>query len=169
MGWRMLGVSMVVAVTACAGYAPGAGVRAGSTEAEVVQSMGSPTGRYPMPGGTQRLEFARGPFGRHTYMVDLDAQGRVSQVEQVLDARHFARVLPGQTRDEVLRTIGRPGERVGMYRDGQIWSWRYANNDCLWWQAQFDAQGIVTSAGYASERGCDGNDRSARLMPRALR
>jgi len=52
-------------------------------------------------------------------------------------------------------------------RDGQIWSWRYANNDCLWWQAQFDAQGVVTAAGYAPERGCDGsNDRSARMMPR---
>ena len=88
----------------------------------------------------------------------------------VLDARHFARVMPGQTRDEVLRTIGRPGERAGMYRDGQIWSWRYANNDCLWWQAQFDAQGVVTAAGYAPERGCGGpNDRSARMMTPAIR
>jgi hypothetical protein len=49
-----------------------------------------------MPDGTQRLEFARGPFGRHTYMVDLDAQGRVANVEQVLDARHFARVTPAR-------------------------------------------------------------------------
>ena len=169
MGWRVVGVSMVVGLAACAGYGPGAGVRAGSSEAEVVQAMGQPTSRYTMPGGMQRLEFARGPFGRHTYMVDLDAQGRVANVEQVLDARHFARVMPGQTRDEVLRTLGRPGERVGMMRDGQIWSWRYANNDCLWWQAQFDAQGVVTAAGYAPERGCDGPDRSARMMPRAVR
>jgi hypothetical protein len=84
----------------------------------------------------------------------------VSKLEQVLDVRHFATVMPGQTRDEVLRTIGRPGERVGMMRDGQIWSWRYANNDCLWYQAQFDAQGIVQQAGYGVERGCDGSDKA---------
>ena len=165
----MLLLAMGVALlAACAGYGP-SGVGVGNSEAQVVQAMGQPTGRYTLPGGTQRLEFARGPFGRHTFMVDLDAQGRVAKLEQVLDARHFATVLPGQTRDEVLRTLGRPGERVGMMRDGQIWSWRYANNDCLWWQAQFDAQGVVTAAGYGTERGCDGTDRSARLMPRAVR
>jgi hypothetical protein len=169
MNWRVLVMLLAVGLTACAGYGPGADVRAGSSEAEVVQTMGPPTGRYTLLNGTQRLEFARGPFGRHTWMVDLDAQGRVANVEQVLDAQHFARVMPGQTRDDVLRTLGRPGERVGMYRNGQIWSWRYANNDCLWWQAQFDAQGVVTAAGYAPERGCDGPDRSARLMPRAVR
>lgn len=161
-------IAMAVSLAACAGYGP-AGVSAGSTEAEVVQAMGQPTGRYTLPAGVQRLEYARGPYGRHTFMVDLDAQGRVAKVEQVLDARHFATIVPGQTRDEVLRTLGRPGERAGMMRDGQIWSWRYANNDCLWWQAQFDAQGIVTGAGYGQERGCDGNEKAARLMMRAVR
>jgi len=162
--WLLSG-AIVVLLAACAGYGPGT-VRVGSSEAEVTQTMGTPTGRYTMPGGTQRLEFARGPYGRHTYMVDLDAQGRVAKVEQVLDERHFATLLPGQTRDEVLRTIGRPGERMGMMRDGQIWSWRYPNNDCLWYQAQFNAQGILHSAGYGVERGCDGKDRSALLMRR---
>lgn len=144
----------------CAGYAP-TQVAVGSSESEVVQSMGPPTSRYTLADGQQRLEYARGPYGRHTYMVDLDAQGRVAKVEQVLDARHFEQVLPGQSRDEVLRTIGRPSERAGMFRDGQIWSWRYANNDCLWYQAQFDAQGVLTSAGYGIMPGCDGpNDRT---------
>ncbi len=159
MAWRVLGVSIVMGLAACAGYGPGPEVQAGSTEAQVVQSMGQPTGRYTMPGDTQRLEFARGPYGRHTWMVDLDAQGRVVRVEQVLQPRYFALVLPGQSRDELLRTIGRPGERMGMMRNGQIWSWRYPNNDCLWWQAQLDAQGIVTSAGYSQEPSCDGAQR----------
>jgi hypothetical protein len=159
MGSRAAAASMVLALAACAGYSPDASVQAGATEAQVVQTMGQPTGRYTMPNGTQRLEFARGPYGVHTWMIDLDAQGRVAQVDQVLDARHFALVLPGQSRDEVLRTIGRPGERMGMMRNGQIWSWRYPNNDCLWWQAQLDAQGIVTSAGFSQEPRCDGMHR----------
>jgi hypothetical protein len=164
MKLRSLISTIAVALAACAGYAPSA-LPEGSSEADVKQAMGEPTGRYALAGGGQRLEYARGPYGRHTYMVDLDALGRLIKWEQVLDVHHFAAVMPGLTRDEVLRTIGRPGERMGMMRDGQIWSWRYANNDCLWYQAQFDAQGIVTTAGYGTERGCDGdNKRSARMM-----
>ena len=163
MNVRLWAISMVVGLVSCAGYGP-AGLQPGSSEADVVQVMGQPTGRYTMPGGMQRLEFARGPYGRHTYMIDLDAQGRVAKVEQVLDSWHFATVLPGQTRDDVLRTLGRPSERAGMMRDGQIWSWRYANNDCLWWQAQFDAQGVLIQAGYGPERGCDAPNRAARPM-----
>ena len=51
-----------------------------------------------------------------------------------------------------------------MMRDGQIWSWRYANNDCLWWQAQFDAQGVLIQDVYGPERGCDAPNRAARPM-----
>lgn len=151
----------LVLLAACAGYAPDA-VRPGQSEAEVVQTMGAPTGRYTLPGGSQRLEFARGPYGRHTYMIDLDAQGRVAGWEQVLDADHFAEMVPGLSRDQVLRLLGRPGERAGMMRDGQIWSWRYANNDCLWYQAQFDVRGVVTSAGYGVAPGCNGDEKNGK-------
>jgi hypothetical protein len=143
-------------LVACAGYAPPKDMHVGSTEAEVVQAMGPPTGRYKLPEGGQRLEFARGPYGVHTYMIDLDSQGRVVKWDQVLDRRYFEAVSPGMTSDELLRFIGRPSERQGMFRNGQIWSWRYYNNDCLWWQAQLDSQGIVTAAGYGSAPGCDG-------------
>jgi hypothetical protein len=151
---------IAAALVACAGLGP-PNVKTGSTEAELVQAVGQPTGRYNLPDGRQRLEFARGPYGRQTYMADLDAQGRVARFEQVLDAQHFSMVSPGASSDDVLRTIGRPSDRMGMMRNGQIWSWRYANNDCLWYQAQLDAQGVVTAAGYGIAPGCDGDDRSA--------
>jgi hypothetical protein len=157
MRTTLIAASALSLLAACAGYAPPKDLHAGSSEAEVVQAMGQPTGRYPLAEGGQRLEFARGPYGRHTYMIDLDAQGRVVQWDQVLDPRYFDVLGPGMKRDYILRSIGRPSERMGMYRDGQIWSWRYPNNDCLWWQAQFDSQGVVTSAGYASAPGCDGD------------
>jgi len=166
MNVRLWVISTTVALASCAGYGP-VGVQPGQTEADVVKVMGPPTGRYTMPGGTQRLEFARGPYGRHTYMVDLDGQGRVAQVDQVLGPRYFDSVIPGKTTsDDVLRTIGRPSERAGAMRNGQIWSWRYANNDCLWWQAQFDSQGVLVQAGYGPERGCDAPNRAERRMGR---
>ena len=100
-------------LAACAGYAPPNDMRAACTEAEVVQAMGPPTGRYQLPEGPTRLEFARGPYGRHTYMVDLDAQGRVLKWDQVLDRRYFEAVTPGMTSEQLLRFIGRPSERDG--------------------------------------------------------
>jgi len=146
----------VAMFAACAGYAPPQDLLVGTPEAEVIKLMGAPTGRYPLPDGGERMEYARGPYGRETYMIDLDAQRRVVQWDQVLDRSYFETVSPGMKADDLLRLIGRPSERMGMMRNGQIWSWRYPNNDCLWWQAQIDAQGIVTAAGYGPAPGCDG-------------
>jgi hypothetical protein len=141
-------------LVACAGNMPPKDLN-GRSEAQVVQAMGQPTGRYPLPDNGRRLEFAKGPAGRETYMIDLDAQGRVVQSDQVLDANHFDVVSPGMKRDDLLRFIGRPCERAGVRGGGEIWSWRYANNNCLWWQAQVDAQGVVVGAGYAAMPSCD--------------
>src|SRR5262245_48372726 len=154
MKTRWIVLSKAALLAACAGVESQKDLK-GRTEAEVLQAMGQPTGRYAMPDNVRRLEYAKGPGGRYTYMVDLDAQGRVVQVEQVLDRNHFDVVTPGMTNDVLVRFIGRPGERVGVRGGGEIWSWRYYNNDCLWWQAQVDAQGTVVGAGYAPLPGCD--------------
>ncbi|HEY6353120.1 MAG TPA: hypothetical protein VIY30_01405 [Burkholderiaceae bacterium] len=150
----MIAVWTAGVLVACAGNMPPKDLN-GRSEAEVVQAMGQPTGRYPLPDNGLRLEFAKGPAGRETYMIDLDAQGRVVQSEQVLDANHFDVVSPGMKRNDLLRFIGRPSERAGVRGGGEILSWRYANTNCLWWQAQLDAQGVVAAAGYATMPGCD--------------
>jgi len=151
----MMMAAAVAVLAACAGYGLPPGLRVGTTEAEVVQAMGPPTGRYALPDGAERLEFARGPYGPHTFMIDVDAQRRVVRWDQVLTPAHFEALRAGMKADELLPLIGRPSERVGMMRNGQIWSWRYFNNDCLWWQAQLDAQGVVTAAGYGIDPRCD--------------
>lgn len=149
----IVGVAAVM-LAACAGYAPPPGLPIGAPEADVTKLMGLPTGRYPLPNGGERMEYARGPYGKETFMIDLDAQRRVVQWDQVLDRSYFDTVSAGMKADDLLRMIGRPSERVGM-RNGEIWSWRYYNNDCLWWQAQIDRQGVVTAAGYGTEPRCD--------------
>ena len=150
-----LSVGTLALLAACAGYAPPADLPVGAPEADVVNRMGPPTGRYPLPNGGERMEYARGPYGRETFMIDLDAQRRVVQWDQVLQRSYFDTLNPGMKADQLLPVIGRPSERVGMFRNGQIWSWRYYNNDCLWWQAQLDAQGVVTAAGYGIDPRCD--------------
>src|SRR5689334_1489633 len=88
-GILLLPLSLLLA--ACAGYAP-THVQAGQTEADVVREMGKPTGRYSLPDGGTRLEYARGPYGKHTYMIDLGRDGRVQRWTQVLSEENFSRV-----------------------------------------------------------------------------
>lgn len=135
----------------------------GQTEAEVVQRFGAPTGRYAMPGGVTRLEYATGPYGRETWMVDLDAGGRVTGARQVLGEASFdsfqrlAPVTgPGIPREQVLRTLGRPGEvRGGGWQGGQVWSWRYPTNDCLWFQVSIGDDGLTRGGAFGPDPLCD--------------
>jgi hypothetical protein len=142
----------------CAVFAP-PDIRLGQTESEVRAVLGVPTGRYAMPDAATRLEFATGPYGRTTWMVDLDPAGRVAGARQVLDEASFADFqarAPGMTRDELLRTLGRPGERRGGGRaGGEVWSWRYPNNDCLWFQSSIGEDGRVRDGAYGIDPRCD--------------
>jgi hypothetical protein len=147
-------------LAACAG--PGlTPLQGGLGEAELVQRWGPPTGRHALDAGT-RLEYALGPAGRETWMVDLDAQGRTVAWRQVLDWRNLERVqgsLPGMSRDEVLRTLGRASHvRPGGRQGGQVWSWRHDSPFCLWFQATIGNDGRVRDASFAPDPQCDARD-----------
>ena len=141
---------------------------AGQGEADVQRVMGAPTGRHAMPGGGTRLEYATGPAGRTTWMVDLDASGRVTSWHQALEEPRlhaFQQRAPGLTKDEVLRTLGRPGEtRVAGWQGGQLWSYRFITNECLWYQVELSDAGTVRSAGFGLDWSCDArtNDRGGQ-------
>ena len=124
---------------------------------EVLKAWGAPTATYPLQPAGQRLEYATGPFGRMTWMVDVDTAGRVTQARQVLNEAEFFKLQSAQTltRDEVLRWIGTPGQRRGARGGGETWSWRYPTNDCLWFQLSLDAQGMVQGSGFFIDPVCD--------------
>jgi hypothetical protein len=131
----------------------------GADAQEATRSMGPPTGRHALPQGGTRLEFARGPFGKHTYMVDVDPQGRVLGWQQVLDEAHFNAVPPGITADELRFRLGRPSNvRGGGWQGGEVWSYRYDAIFCQWWQASV-IDGRVRDAAYAPDPMCEVNDR----------
>ncbi len=161
--WKTLSMAAcALALQACALAPP---VATGQSEADVQQRLGAPTSRYTLPGGGTRLEFARGPFGRETWMVDVDASGRATAVQQVLNEANFAAFqarAPGMPRDELLRTLGRPGERRhGGWQGGEVWSWRYPTNDCLWFQVSIGDDGLVRDGAYGIDPRCDAaSDRS---------
>jgi hypothetical protein len=138
----------------------------GQTEADVAALLGGPTARYAMPDGSTRLEFATGPYGRQTWMVDLGPDGRSRAFRQVLERRQlwaFAERAQGLTVDQLLRELGSPAERRhGGLAGGQTWSWRYPTNDCLWWQVSVGADGRVIGAGEGIDPACDAREPFSR-------
>ncbi|MEF7613294.1 hypothetical protein V4F39_05170 [Aquincola sp. MAHUQ-54] len=151
-----------LALAGCAAYGPGA-VQTGQTAQQVAASMGEPTGRHALPQGGTRLEYARGPMGKHTYMVDLGADGRVTGWQQVLtEPNLFAQAQPGVPVDTLLRELGHPSERRhGGWQGGEVWSYRYDAWGCLWFQVSV-VGGQVKDAAQGIDPACDagGNDKS---------
>jgi hypothetical protein len=130
----------------CASWAPQPKIIPGDSADSVRARLGNPTSVYPLPGG-QELEYATGPFGQKTWMVRLDANGKVTSAEQVLTAQTFAKIRTGEFRkDDVLRLIGRPAERSRVYlHNYEVWSYRYKEND-VWnsmMHVHFDEDGVV--------------------------
>jgi hypothetical protein len=131
----------------------------GSGREDVLRTWGRPTARYGLPAG-ERLEYATGPNGRTTWMIDVDGAGRVVRSRQVLNELEFEAVQAASlTAEQLLHRLGTPGERRGGgYAGGQVWSWRYPTNDCLWFQASVADDGRVTSSAYGIDPACDARD-----------
>ena len=141
-------------LTACAGYNPGA-LQPGSSEADLRARMGEPSGRHTLPGGASKLEFARGPMGKHTYMVELDADGRVRGWQQVLTEANFDALPIAAPRAEVRQQLGRPSEsRVGWRGVGEVWSYRFESPFCRWFQVWLVDE-RVREASYAIDPMCE--------------
>lgn len=152
---RCLGlIAAALAMGACAPLPPVPGM----SSTELLQAWGAPTARYALEDGSKRLEYASGPYGRTTWMVDVDPSGRVKQARQVLNEAEFLAVQSATAlrREGLLRWLGTPGERRhGGWAGGEVWSWRYPTNDCLWFQASVADDGRVTGAAYGIDPRCD--------------
>lgn len=156
---RLWSLAAAALVAACATPPPAPG----TSQDALLRAWGLPTARHALPDAGQRLEYATGPYGRTTWMVDLGRDGAVRQARQVLNEAEFGAVQAAQDlrRDALLLWLGRPGERrSGGRAGGEIWSWRYPTNDCLWFESSVAADGRVTGSAFATDPRCDaGGDR----------
>jgi outer membrane protein assembly factor BamE (lipoprotein component of BamABCDE complex) len=97
-----------------------------TTEEQVRNQMGRPEIERTFTDGSKRLEYPRGPQGLNTYMVDIDRDGILQDITQVLTATNFARVQPGMSEDEVRRMLGKPGQvAVFPLKPETVWSWKW--------------------------------------------
>lgn len=118
----------------------------GDPLATVTAKFGPPTAVHAAPEG-QILEYATGPFGQFTYMARMGPDGRLASFEQVLTSDTFGKLKIGTaTRDEVLRTLGRPAERSHLALPGlEVWSYRYRESG-VWnsmMHVHFDRAGVL--------------------------
>jgi hypothetical protein len=151
-------------LSGCAGYAPD-GLQAGDPMAAAVQRMGPPTGEHARADGGRRLEYARGPLGRHTFMLDFDAQGRFIGSEQVLDETHFAAIQPGISERELRYRIGRPGRIWAVhYHDQTVYSYRYENHMCQVFHVGITPQGVVEDTGFGPDPACERRERGNMIF-----
>lgn len=72
-------------------------------------------------------------------MIDIDPDRAVHGVHQVLSEEYFSKVLPGMTREEVRRLLGRPKE-IWLFpaREEETWSWRYQELRSMFFNVLFD-------------------------------
>jgi hypothetical protein len=153
--WLLLCLPLL---SACSSYAP-PDTLVGMSRDELVARMGPPDMERQVDTGS-RLEFPRGPYGQHTWFVYFDTAGRAIRAEQVLTEQNFTRINAGMAQDEVRQLLGRPSEVQGLGRArGVVWSYRYENNYCQWFQVELSLQQQVRSAGYGQPPECERRDR----------
>jgi hypothetical protein len=112
----------------------------------VIAKFGQPAAVYSAGPG-RLFEYPTGPMGQFTWMALIGPDGRLSSIEQVLTGEKFATLKVGAaTKDDVLRTIGRPAERSYLaLRDLEVWSYRYKESG-VWnsmMHVHFDRAGVV--------------------------
>ena len=148
--------SVAALLAACASSSTPRDMPLGSTEAQVIARMGPPTGRYKLADGGSRLEFARGPQGTETFMVDFDAAGGSVAWDQVLTPQHFLSLDPSMNSEEVLMRIGHPGSmQVYPRQKLTVWNYRYPTFDCLWYQVSISDDGMFIGAANTTDPECD--------------
>jgi hypothetical protein len=138
-------IAAATLLLACAAPGPG-DLKPGASVDEVKAQLGRETASYPLPDGGKRLEFSG--RGARTYMVDIDASGRMIQWVQVLNETNFRNIMPGMTRVQVLMTLGQPSNVApGGRQGGEVWSYNFQNTQCLWFQVAIGADGRTTTGG----------------------
>lgn len=114
-------VALLIAAALAGCAANGANLRPGvSDEAAVRKDMGAPAETVALPSGGRALFYPRGL--RNTIRVELGPDEKVRAVEQVLDERHFDRIVTGKTtRDQLRAMLGPP-----------FYAWRLGSGEILW-------------------------------------
>ncbi len=146
-------VGLAALLAGCAGLPTS--VPPGTPIAEVQAKLGPPTAQHTVAGGT-RYEYATGPYGKFTYMLDFDGAGTLRSSRQVLEKNEFNAIRAGITRVELLATLGRPAKVWSVARPPQVvWSYRFDGPFCEMFNVGLGSDNRVMDTGYMPDPMCD--------------
>ncbi len=139
-----------VAAGVLAGCASPASIPTGASETELVSKLGRPDSEFVLPDGGKRLEYNRGEWMQRSWMVDLDAGGKVVRIDQVRDEAHFARLKAGaDDKTSVRRSLGTPW-KVEYYPPSKLTGWLYPYRESGVYNSvmtvMFDPEGVFRRA-----------------------
>jgi hypothetical protein len=135
-----------IVLSACATSSGPDNLKPGASAAEITAQMGREVASYALPNGGKRLEFSG--RGARTYMLDVDASGKLVDWTQVLNEDNFRNIVPGMTREQVLMTLGQPSHVApGGRQGGQVWSYNFQNTQCQWFQVSIGDDGRTLRGG----------------------
>ena len=133
-------------LAACVSTGPG-NLSAGASEADLIARMGKPSGELSLADGGRQLEYARGPCGHFTFMVNVGRDGKVRDIQQVLQESYFAKVQPGLTQPEIIALLGHPGRALTYEKiNDVVWTYRIEQAGFVeaFLNVHFDLSGKVT-------------------------
>ena len=117
-----------------------------ASEADVRAQFGEPAAVLTEADGSRVFEYPRQPEGRTNYFITIGADGKMSALRQVLNARNFAKVQPGLDKAEVRRILGRPAKATPYeLKKEEVWDWRFSDeaSQPKQFSVTFDADGKV--------------------------
>jgi len=139
MAKATLSLPILALAASLAGCANFTAVSSGMPAQQVQAKLGTPETVRKNADGSEVWEYPGGPLGRQTYMVTLGSDRAVREVHQVLNDEYFSKVHAGMSRGEVRRLLGKPVEiMVFGARDEEVWSWRYQQENPMFFNVLFD-------------------------------
>jgi hypothetical protein len=139
----------VAALFALAGCATPSALAPGTPEAEVIAKFGQPAEVYPLPAppNARRLAYPIGRLNQQTWMVDVDANGRMLRVQEAIAAERFAQIRIGKDDTTTIRREFGPPWMIRTYTLSGLTAWMYPYLESGWWNSEmsvyFDKSGIV--------------------------
>ncbi|OWT73445.1 MULTISPECIES: hypothetical protein [unclassified Achromobacter] len=124
----LLRAGAITLLAALAGCANPDSAKPGTLLSDMEKQYGTPDSQCPAPGGGQRVVWSQQPEGSYAWGADIDANGRVVRVGQVLRTDFFSSIQPGWTPDQVRCVFGPPAKvrTAGLGDMNEIvWTYRY--------------------------------------------
>jgi len=144
----------VISLGACVNFAPHVGLQ-GQDRQAVLASLGPPSQEQRTTDGVV-LVYARAPYGKSTYFVRLDAQGRVAGWEDVLTPANFEKISVGMGTAEVERLIGPSKVMLTVNSRGhKAWLYPFHNSTCIIFMVEMSPQNQVVSTGHGPAPECE--------------